>query len=262
MPRRNNSFKARQYPQQKRESRNSKKKNLFLETSEQSVVKVEQPDIKKKFTQHDINKIKPLTNNQLETFREWGQGQHLVLDGYAGVGKSFLAMYLALQTILDPDTDQDKIVIVRSAVQSRDIGFLPGTEEEKNSAYEKPYQQICDKLFRWKNSYNNLKEIGLIDFQNTSFLRGTTFDNAVVIFDEFQNTTEVESDTVATRMGENSRMIICGDDIQNDLGSKSSAKGFLNILRKMDEVSFIEFGLDDIVRGGFVKSYLMAKYRK
>src|SRR5574343_502214 len=259
MPRRNNSQRTRQYPQPKRDS--SKKRKFVIESSEHSVVSVE-PDVKKKFTQHDIARIKPLTNNQMETFREWAQGQHLVLDGYAGVGKTFLAMFLALQTVLDPDSDQDKIVIIRSAVQSRDIGFLPGTEEEKNAAYEKPYQQICDQLFRWKNSYTNLKEIGVIDFQNTSFLRGTTFDNSIVIFDEFQNTNEVESDTVATRLGDNSRLIICGDDIQNDLGSKSGAKGFLNILRRMDAVSFIEFGLDDIVRSGFVKEYLIAKYRK
>lgn len=260
MPRRNNSQRTRQYPQPKRDS--SKKRKFVIESSEHSVVSVE-PDVKKKFTQHDIARIKPLTNNQMETFREWAQGQHLVLKNYAGTGKSFVALYLALQTVLDPDTEQDKIVIIRSAVPVRSQGFLPGSLEEKMMVYESPYKQICDKLFKWKNSYDNLKEIGLVEFESTSFLRGTTFDNAVIIVDEVQNLDNAsEGETVITRVGKDSRLIICGDDLQNDIGSKSACSEMFKILRRMDEVSFIEFTLDDICRSGFVKSYLMAKYRK
>lgn len=258
MPRNRSSNSRRQYPESKKASKG--KRSYVVETQQEQIVKVE-PNIKKKFSKHDIKHVKPMTQNQLLAFQEWGQGQHLVLKNYAGTGKSFIALYLALQTVLDPNTEQDKIIIVRSAVQTRSQGFLPGTLEEKMTVYEAPYRQICDKLFTWKNSYDNLKEIGLIQFESTSFLRGTTFDNAVIIVDEAQNLdNQSEGETVITRMGENSRIIICGDTRQNDIGKTSGCEEMFKILRKIDEVSFIEFTLEDICRSGFVRSYLMAKY--
>lgn len=252
----------RQYPQSpKKTSSRKEKRQYVVETPQQEPIIKLEPNIRKKFSRHDMKYVKPLTENQLLVFQEWGQGQHLVLEGYAGTGKSFIALYLALQTILDPETEQDKIVIIRSSVPTREIGFIKGDEAEKNSVYEMPYRQVCDKLFSWKNTYENLKEIGLIEFHNTSFLRGCSFDNAVIIFDEFQSATDHEETTVASRVGEESRLIICGDNLQNDIGGKSGGHEFLRILKRMEEVSFINFGLDDIVRSGFVKSFLMAKYR-
>jgi phosphate starvation-inducible protein PhoH len=219
-----------------------------------------EPDFKKKFTGHDIKRITPLTDSQMYAFQEWAQGQNIVLEGFAGTGKTFLSLYLALHTVFDPSTPQDKIIIIRSSVPTREIGHLPGTESEKNSVYESPYIQICDQLFHWRNSYKNLKDIGIIEFHNTSFLRGMTFDNAVVIFDEFQSATDHEETTVASRIGTDSRLIVCGDDLQNDIGRKSGGNEFIRILRKMQSVSFIDFALEDIVRGGFCKEFLMAKY--
>lgn len=256
---RNRSSNNRQYPTSKKTSR-KEKRNYVVETQQEQVIKVE-PNIKKKFSKHDIKFVKPLTENQLLAFQEWAQGQHLVMGGYAGTGKSFIALYLALQTILDPESDQDKIIIVRSAVSVREIGHLPGTEDEKLSVYEAPYKQICDKLFSWNNTYDNLKEIGLIEFESTSFLRGTTFDNAVIIVDECQNLdSQSEAETVITRVGKDSRVIFCGDILQNDLGKKSACDEIFRIFRKMESISFVNFKLSDIVRSGWVKEYLMAKY--
>jgi len=248
-----------QYPQKTK--RSSAKSGSQYAFSEPTIVKVE-PQVKKKFTQKDMIKVEPLTENQSIAFQHWENGQHLVLEGYAGVGKSFLSMAMALNVVLDPSTPQTKIIIVKSSVQARSIGFLPGSLEDKDAVYETPYMQICDQLFPWKNSYLNMKELGIIEFHNTSFLRGMTFDNAVVIFDEFQNTDSGEGETVISRMGLDSRIIICGDDLQNDIGSKSNGKGFLTILRKMESISCISFDLEDVVRSGLVREYLMAKYSK
>lgn len=251
----------RQYPST---ARKGKKKEVMIDTQPTTshLVKVD-PDVRKKFTHHDLKFIKPLTENQLYAYQEWAQGQHLVLEGYAGTGKSFLALHMALQVVLDPESEQDKVVIVRSATPTKDLGALPGELNEKIAEYETPYIQICDQLFKWKKSYQNLKEIGLLDFECTSYLRGTSWDNAVIIFDEFQCSTTAELDTVATRVGKNSRLIICGDSLhQNDIGNKSGGTDFLKILRKMESISFVEFGLDDIVRSGFVREFLVAKYGK
>ena len=242
--------------------REKRKQQLIMEQRENTFVKRE-PDVKKKFTQHDINPVKPLTESQLTVFQEWGQGQQLVLRGFPGTGKTFLSMYLALNSVLDPDTPYEKIVIVRSPMQSGvNIGFTPGTVEEKLGMYEKPYIQICDYLFKWKNSYANLKEIGVIEFESTAFLRGCSWDNAIIIFDEFQNADEVTLTTVCTRVGQDSRLIICGDTVsQNDMGSKSGGDGLLKVLDRIDEVSTISFQPEDCVRSGFVKKFLIAKYR-
>lgn len=254
----------RQFPQKSKRRSPSKqqKQNMVVDVQNTQVVRVE-PDTRKKFSIHDVKDISPLTDNQELTFKHWDAGQNMVLEGYAGTGKTFLALYLALCTVLDNESDQRKIVIVRSAVPSRQIGFLPGTEDEKLQVYERPYMQICDELFKWKNSYKNLKDIGLIEFESTSFLRGCTYDDAIIIFDEFQNSIEQELETVISRVGINSRLILCGDDVhQNDVGGQSGGKKILPILRKMESVSFVDFEWSDCVRSGFVKEFLKAKYGK
>lgn len=252
----------RQFPQKSKRRSPSKqqKQNMVVDVQNTQVVRVE-PDTRKKFTHHDIKKISPLTDNQLYAFQEWAQGQNLVLEGFPGVGKSFLSLYMALTVVLDPDTTQNRIVIVRSATPTKDCGFLPGDLDEKLSVYETPYIQICDQLFKWKNSYNNLKDIGIISFESTSYLRGTSWDNSVIIFDEYPNGTESELTTVCTRVGRDSRIIISGDTLhQNDIGSKSGGGDLLKVLRKMDSISFIDFKIEDCVRSGFVREFLVAKY--
>ena len=174
----------------------------------------QQPDpVKNHF---ELRKISPLTPNQEKTFNAYNQGYNLILHGYAGTGKTYISLYLALKEILSGQSVHDKIVIVRSVVPSRDIGFLPGSIKDKIRVYEEPYKEICDELFGRGDGYDVLKMKHLIEFTTTSFLRGTTFNNAIVIVDELQNMTFPELDTVMTRMGERSKVMFCGDFRQTD----------------------------------------------
>lgn len=205
--------------------------------------------------------IQPLTKNQEKVFESYYYGNHLFLSGTAGVGKTFLSFYLALKDIMQPDSDHYKIVIIRSTVPTRDQGFMPGNQKQKQEIYEAPYYQICADLFGRDDAYAILKQKGLVEFTSTSFLRGTTFKNAIIIFDEFQSTTLHEFSTVITRMGDNIRLIICGDIVQNDLIGKEKydCKDSLRILEKMKCIDKIEFTHDDIVRGKLVKEFIIVK---
>jgi len=203
----------------------------------------------------------PITRNQRKVF-EYFSHNHLVLHGMAGTGKSFLSLYLSLQAVLAKKSPYFKIIIVRSAVPTRDIGFLPGSLKEKIEAYEEPYKIIVDEIFGRGDAYGILKNKGQIEFVTTSYLRGVTLDDCIVIVDEFQNCTFQELDTIITRIGENGKIIFCGDYRQTDLDKSRERRGmmkFLNILEKMYEFEFVEFEADDIVRSGLVKSYIIAK---
>lgn len=222
---------------------------------------------KKSFTPLDLKNIKPKTDPQSQFFDAYFQRQIPIITqlGSAGTGKTAIALYAALLDILDSKSIYDKIIIVRSAVQARDIGFLKGDEDEKNEVYEAPYKALCDELMRYKsNNYNNLKELGLLEFENTSFLRGQTWDNTVVIVDESQNMTYHELSTAVTRLGLNSRIIVCGDYKQVDLhkkGDKSGLEQFLAVLGNMsrDCVEFVNYRPEHIVRSGLVKEFLLAE---
>lgn len=210
-----------------------------------------------------LDSVQPLTENQRKAFESWKDNDHLFLHGIAGTGKTFLALFFALKT-LATEIKYKKIYIVRSVVPSRDMGFLPGTPKEKAAVYEAPYFDICAKLYGNKNAYEMLKAQGLIEFVSTSFLRGTTFDNCIVIVDEIQNLNDQESHTVMTRVGENCRIIFCGDIKQDDLTSErrkefSAIRKFIKIIRNMIDFSFVEFEVDDIVRSRIVKSYIIER---
>lgn len=208
----------------------------------------------------ELRRIAPLTPNQQLAFDAYSSGNNMVLHGYAGTGKTYISLYLALQDVLSSKSLYDKIVIVRSVVPSRDIGFLPGNIKEKTRVYEEPYKEICDDLFG-KSEYEMLKMRGIIHFTTTSFLRGTTFNDAIVICDEIQNFSFGENDTVMTRMGNNSRIILCGDYRQSDLLEKDriGLGTFLKIVQRMNNFSYIDFGREDIVRSGLVKDYIINK---
>jgi phosphate starvation-inducible protein PhoH len=225
-----------------------------------AIVSYEQP--KKKFTLHDLKHISPLTENQEKTFYEWDDGQNLVLDGHAGVGKTFLALYLALQTVLDPKTPQTRIIIAKTPVQSHEIGFLKGDEDMKVAPFEAPYKAILNELFAKKGAYDTMKENGVIEFEPMVAVRGMTFGDAVIIVDEIQNMTEGEAETIITRAGRDTRIIFCGDDCQNDIGKDSGFSRIIPIFRRMNSMSFVNFGIEDCVRGGLAREFLMAKYRK
>jgi len=212
--------------------------------------------------------IEPITDNQKKLFDSYGEGKHLVAYGTAGTGKTFISLYNALADVLDETTPYERIYLVRSLVSTREIGFLPGDHEDKADIYQIPYKNMVKYMFQMPTDadfemlYGNLKAQETIKFWSTSFIRGTTLDNAIVIVDEFQNLNFHELDSIITRIGENSRIIFCGDASQTDLVKTNDRNGihdFLNILRKMPSFDIIEFGIDDIVRSGLVKEYIIAK---
>ena len=202
----------------------------------------------------EVQEIEPLTKHQLEAFES---DKHLVLFGVAGTGKTFVGCYLAFDDMAKKE--YEKLVIIRSAVPTRDIGFLPGTEKEKASVYEEPYKDIAVDIFGRGDAYQILKAKGLVEFMTTSYIRGITLRDAVIIIDECQNMSFHELDSIITRVGRNCRVILAGDFGQSDL--KNNGMGdFLAVLEWMNEFHFIEFGVEDIVRSEFVKSYITAKH--
>ena len=212
----------------------------------------------------DLKTFKPLTENQRLFFESYRVGEYfMMLSGSAGTGKSFIALYRALEEVMDKSNSFNQVLIVRSAVQTRDVGFLKGSLEEKVSLYEEPYIQICSTLFGKKDAYSRLKEQGYIDFTTTTAVRGMSFDNSVVILDECQNCTFQELDTIVTRIGHQSKIIFVGDTAQNDLIKKSSEitgmPDFIKIADTMEEFCRIHFTSADIVRSSLVKSYIIAK---
>src|SRR6056300_1728522 len=189
----------------------------------------------------DLQQIEPLTANQLKAFES---NKHLVLHGVAGTGKTFISCYLAFDDMIKQE--YNKLVIIRSAVSTRDIVFLPGTEKEKASVYEEPYKDICVELFSRGDAYQILKTKGLVHFMTTSFIRGVTLRDAVIIIDECQNMSFHELDSIITRVGTNCRIIFCGDFRQADL-HKNGLQEFVRILKAMEEFTFIDFEIKDIV---------------
>tara|TARA_R110000772_G_scaffold145543_1_gene255576 strand:- start:7049 stop:7858 length:810 start_codon:yes stop_codon:yes gene_type:complete len=221
---------------------------------QQGVVDIETAHFTKKF---EPRKIKPKTEAQEQVIESYNNKQNIFLFGSAGTGKTFLSTYLAMRDVLSGN--YQKLVIVRSVVPTRDVGFLPGKLDEKVSVYEQPYQQVCADLFGRKDAYDLLKKQMKIEFLPTSFIRGTTLDNCIVLIEEVQNMTEHEISSVATRLGYNSRLLVCGDNKQSDLVKEDS--GFfklLHIFNSMKSVDLVEFTHEDIVRSGFVKEFIIA----
>jgi len=212
--------------------------------------------------------IEPLTDNQRLLYEAYEKGQNLVAYGCAGTGKTFITLYNALQDVLDERSPYEKIYIVRSLVATREIGFLPGDHEDKSSLYQIPYKNMVKYMFQMPDDasfemlYGNLKTQGTISFWSTSFIRGTTLDNAIIIVDEFQNANFHELCSIITRVGENCKIMFCGDATQSDLIKTNERNGiidFMKILRVMPSIDIIEFQIDDIVRSGLVKEFLIAK---
>ena len=212
--------------------------------------------------------IDPLTENQKKLFESYAEGKHLVAYGCAGTGKTFITLYNALRDVLDERSPYEKVYIVRSLVATREIGFLPGSHDDKADIYQIPYKNMVKYMFQMPSDadfemlYGNLKSQETVKFWSTSFLRGTTLDNAIIIVDEFQNLNFHELDSIITRVGENTKICFCGDGTQSDLVKTNERNGivdFMQVLRKMSSFDIIEFGVDDIVRSGLVKEYIIAK---
>ena len=213
--------------------------------------------------------IDPLTTNQEKFFEEYDAGKHLFAYGCAGTGKTFIALYKALKEVLDLDTPYEKIYIVRSLVSTREIGFLPGDHEDKSYLFQVPYKKMVKYMFQMPSDtdfemlYGKLKTQETVTFWSTSFIRGTTLDNSIVIVDECQNLNFHELDSIITRVGDNSRIIFCGDGVQTDLRNNHERAGlgdFMKVVSMMESFAAIEFDINDIVRSGLVKEYILAKH--
>ncbi len=218
-----------------------------------------------KVTINHLKTFEPLTENQKLFFEAYAQGDYFIaLHGVAGTGKTFIALYKALEEVLDKSNPFKKIIVVRSAVQSREIGHLPGDVSEKMDIYQQPYKQICETLFERKDAWDRLEEQGYVEFISTSFIRGMSFDDAIIIVDEMQNMNFEEIDTVITRVGYRSKIIWCGDYRQTDLrknGDKTGILKFFDIAQHMQAFTRVEFTADDIVRSSLVRDYIIAKLR-
>jgi phosphate starvation-inducible protein PhoH len=224
---------------------------------------IEEVEHKEKFNLK-LKQINPLTDNQRNAFAAYEDGQHLLLAGTAGTGKSFLGIYLALNDIIHNETEQ-KLVIVRSVVPTRDVGFLPGSAKDKAAVYEAPYAAIFSELFSRGDAYEYCSKKGMVTFMTTSFVRGITINDAIIVIDELQNMTPGELHSIFTRVGKNCRVVFAGDLKQNDLTTKkyeqSGFKDFFAILNNMKSFTTIEFTSADIVRSGLVKEYILTRER-
>ena len=213
--------------------------------------------------------IEPITPNQRTAFAHYNEGKNLFLYGAAGTGKTFITLYMALKQVLDPLTPYNKVVLVRSLVSTREIGFLPGDHEDKSALYQIPYKNMVKYMFElatdndFEMLWGNLKAQESVTFWSTSFIRGTTLDASIVIVDESQNLNFHELDSIITRVGEDTKIMFCGDAAQTDLIKTNEKNGILDfqkIISMMPEFAQVEFGVDDIVRSGLVKSYITSKH--
>lgn len=225
-----------------------------------------QPSTHLKLRIDDLRTFDPLTDNQRKFFEVYKQGHYFIaLHGVAGTGKTFCALYKAIEEVLDKSNPFNKIIVVRSAVQGRDVGHLPGDIDEKMAIYQQPYRQICETLFGRKDAWDRLSEQHHIEFISTSFIRGCTWDDAIIIVDEIQNCTWEELNTCMTRVGYRSKIVMCGDYRQTDLVKKkndiSGLVRFFDIAHHMDSFTRIEFTADDIVRSSLVKDWILASLK-
>ena len=243
----------------------SRKKNGNGSTNGMSVKMMKR---KKPLNADILTDIEPLTENQRIFFEEYAKDKNMFGYGCAGTGKTFIALYLALKDVLNENTPYEKVYIVRSLVSTREIGFLPGDHEDKSSLYQIPYKNMVKYMFEMPSDqefdqlYYNLKAQETISFWSTSFIRGTTLDNAIILIDEMQNLNFHELDSIITRVGQDSKIIFCGDVRQSDLVKTHERNGiidFMRIIETMEEFATVEFQLEDIVRSGLVRSYLISK---
>jgi|TARA_R110000744_G_scaffold257159_1_gene372598 phosphate starvation-inducible protein PhoH len=216
-------------------------------------------------TKFSMNQIRPLTDTQGEFFDSYNAGYNIAAIGTAGTGKTMCGLYLGLCDILSND-DYHQVIIVRSAVQTREQGFMPGTLQQKEAVYALPYADIVNDLFGRGDAWSILSQKSSVKFMTSSFVRGLTFDNSIIIVDECQSMTYHELDSIITRVGDSSRIIFCGDTAQDDLAGTrhkhdtSGLEDFLKVLSRMtDSFKVVQFGIEDIVRSGLVKEYIIAK---
>ena len=239
-----------------------------MATSVGAGMTIKQMKRKKPYNVDMMVPIEPITTNQKLAFEAYKEGKNLFLYGAAGTGKTFITLYNALRDVLDPITPYTKVVLVRSLVSTREIGFLPGDHEDKSFLYQIPYKNMVKYMFElptdqeFEMLWGNLKTQESVTFWSTSFIRGTTLDDSIIIVDESQNLNFHELDSIMTRCGVNCKIMFCGDAAQTDLVKTNEKNGILDfqkIIQRMPEFDLVEFNINDIVRSGLVKSYLVSK---
>ena len=258
-----NRVRQQQFPAKRKKANKVRNEIDFLQKSLQNNAKaIDDGPRVKKWTQHDLRSIKPLTPAQTDLFRAFFAGNDICAYGSAGTGKSYITMWLALNEIFREDAKHNRIIIIRSCVASRDIGFLPGDEAEKMSVFERPYSDIVGDILGKTNAYDDMKKAGYIEFMSTSHIRGISLNDCIIIADEVQNMTLHEISSVMGRVGKNTNIYVLGDTNQNDLvkkkGDETGFPAFLNIIDNMREFEKVVFHREDIVRSGFCKSWICA----
>ena len=241
------------------------KNKKYLQLVQETAIRNEQDarnagPTKKKWSEHDMKNVQPLNDTQRTMLQCYYQGSHICGYGSAGTGKTYLATALGIRDVIRKDTIYDRLIFVRSNVSTRDVGFLPGTLDDKMEVYETPYRDILADIFGRKSTYDDMKAAGIVHFMPTSFIRGLTWDDAIVIVDEVQNLTLHEINSVMTRLGENTRVILVGDCIQSDLiKNRNETTGLdkaIPMFENMKSFSVIPFTQEDIVRGGTVREWI------
>jgi phosphate starvation-inducible protein PhoH len=241
-----------------------KKKKVFS-TETETHSNANELGLRKKFTPKDLISFYPLNDRQKDFFEAFNSNIPVIVqDGPAGTGKSILSIYSALSQVFDPTTEYERLIVIRSAVETRGMGFLPGSLEEKMQVYEQPYVEIIKDIVKYKTAYDNMKALGVYEFMTTTYLRGLTFDNAIIVVDEAQNADIKELSTIFTRIGRNSKIIINGDSAQDDLARKREKSGFEHFKLILTHMPYelrtqITYGFHDIVRSELVKQYIMAE---
>lgn len=218
----------------------------------------------KKVRLEDLPHLEPRNKRQRQAIEGFDK-KNLVLSGYAGTGKTYLALSLGLEAVLDKSTSYHDMIILRSIVPTRDIGFLPGDEQEKKDAYSSPYRSIFQELFKCLTAWDNLMANNLLHFESTSFIRGITYNNAIIVVDEIQNMNYHELCSVITRVGKNCKIIFSGDFHQSDFKQDKEKNGLLDFLAIMDMMpnrfEVVNFQVEDIVRSGLVKEFIIQEQK-
>ena len=249
------------------------KKNKFLSLSDiDTIIKIfKNQNYEKPIKEYEVIEslnivagrkiIKPRSKKQLEYFNLVKKKQMVFCCGPAGTGKTYLAVAYAVSMLKSGEIE--KIILTRPAVEAGErLGFLPGDIKEKIDPYLRPIYDALNDMLSFSEVIKKI-ESGFIEIAPLAFMRGRTLSNAFIILDESQNTTSVQMKMFLTRLGENSKMVITGDLSQVDLpsGTKSGLRESINILKNVEEIGFLEFSDNDVVRNPLV-SKIVKHYEK